>query len=313
MPLLADYAITPDVFDITSYSDDEVCRLHLRAIGEVMKSEGLVRDLRAGAWRALFAGDKRRWHRKGKELLRKLATQGRLIAVPPELADVPIHDQEWCDEALATHVRVALTGGVIVTQPVKEAYRSETLVAAINRLDSTTWWSNRSPSIRLRRTMADYQRNLDLILRCANSVQFVDPHLDPTKSQYSHFVDLLVAAGGRVPAPSIEIHRVCYEGSGRYRQLFRIDELERDFRRELAAPLQTAGLQADVFVWDDFHDRHLISNLVGISLQNGFDISSDATEMTTWARLGSGERDDIQREFDPVSKRHTLHGRFTIP
>ena len=313
MPLLADYAITPDVFVSTSYSDDEVCRLHLRVIGEVMKGEGLVRDLRAGDWRKLFAEDKRPWHRTGKELVKKWATQGRLIIVPPELAGVPIRDQEWCEEALATHSRLAMTGGVIVTQSAKDAYRSDSLVAAIGRLDSATWWRKRSPSIRLRRTIADYQRHLDLILRCANSVSFLDPHLDLTTKQYGRFADVLAAAAGRMPAPSIEIHRVCYEGSGARRRVLSIADLERDFSRKMRATLQQAGLHVDVFVWDDFHDRYLISNLVGISLPNGFDTSSDPTEQTTWTRLGPRERDDIQREFDPASNGHHLHGKFTIP
>ena len=60
-PVLADYAITPDVFDVTSYTNDEICRLHLKQIGNVMRTEGLVRDLRAGSWRALVADGERPW------------------------------------------------------------------------------------------------------------------------------------------------------------------------------------------------------------------------------------------------------------
>ena len=92
MPLLADYAITPDVFDVTSYTNDEICRLHLKQIGNVMRTEGLVRDLRAGSWRALVAGGERPWHRRGKELVKKLATQGRLISFPPALPTDPVDD-----------------------------------------------------------------------------------------------------------------------------------------------------------------------------------------------------------------------------
>ena len=49
MPLLADYAITPDVFDVTSYSSEEVCGLYLGVIREAMLDDGLVRDLRDGS------------------------------------------------------------------------------------------------------------------------------------------------------------------------------------------------------------------------------------------------------------------------
>ena len=202
MALLADYAITPDVFDVTSYSNEEVCRLHLREISSVMRTEGVVRDLRAGAWRALLAGEDRPWHRRGKELVKKLATQGRLISSPPELPAVPPDDEAWCKEALASHAHRGLTGGIIVTGPIKDAYRSEALVVRVDRLDGAAWWRSRSPAIRLRRKSQAYRQHLDLILRCANSIQFIDPHLNPAKDQYQDFADLLAGAGGRTPAPT---------------------------------------------------------------------------------------------------------------
>ena len=78
MALLAEYALTPDVFDSTSYSSDEVGRIQLQHLKEVLLSEGLVRDLRDGKWLALFADDGRPWHMRGKELLKKLVQQKRL-------------------------------------------------------------------------------------------------------------------------------------------------------------------------------------------------------------------------------------------
>jgi hypothetical protein len=160
--------------------------------------------------------------------------------------------------------------------------------------------------------MAAYRQNLDPILRCANSLQFVDPHLDPARYQYREFVDLLVHAGNRKPAPLIEIHRVCYEGSGGSRRILDLARLERGFRKAWAGRLAAARVQATVFVWDDFHDRYLISNLMGISLPNGFDTTRDPNSVTTWTRLGRNERDDIQQEFDEASGHHALRARFTI-
>jgi len=165
------------------------------------------------------------------------------------------------------------------------------------------------------RNLAQYREHLDLILRCANSLQFVDPHLDPVKNQYREFGTLLACAGRRKPTPMIEIHRVCYEGSGSGCSFpMRGDPqyFERRFRSELEAPLRAAGLQAQVFVWDDFHDRYLISNLIGIKLSNGFDTTSNPRDETTWARLWRANQDDIQREFDEASGRHALRWRFTI-
>ena len=61
-----------------------------------------MRDLRDGEWRALFRSDERSWHPRGRELVKKLATQGRLIRFESALPDPPPDDRHWCAEALAT-------------------------------------------------------------------------------------------------------------------------------------------------------------------------------------------------------------------
>ena len=309
MPLLAEYAITPEVFDITSYSTEEVCGLHLSTIRQVMMDEGLVRDLREGEWRALFANHGRPWHRRAKEIVKKLATQGRLVESPAALPDPPVNDQQWCAEALASHREVHMTGGVIVTRPVKEALSREPLVERIDLLARAGWWAQRSQSVRLDRKLPDYRQHLNPILRHANSLQFIDPHLHPERRGYEQFATLLADAGQRKPTPLIEIHRGHYVGSGSARSE---PDFEPIFGNALTNHLRAAGLSAEVFIWDHFHDRYLISNLIGISLPNGFDTTSRSDDMTTWTRLGRAQRDDIQQEFDKASGRRTLRRQFTL-
>ena len=315
MALLADYAITPDVFDVTSYPTEGECAARLETIREAMLTEGLVRDLRDGAWSGLFRGDARPWHRRGQELLKKMATQGRLSHFGPALSRRPAADVDWCAEALAADDRRAFHGGVITTESVKKAFAADRRVARIDRLSSARWWASRGPSVRLGRTAADYEEHLDLVLRCSNSLMFIDPHLDPSKSRYGAFGTLLQRAGNRTPGPRIEIHRVCYEGSGPARRLPMREAPEyfrRVFHDALARPLRDAGLRAEVFIWTDFHDRYLLSNLVGISLPNGFDVPGAPGAVTTWTRLGRRDRDDVQREFDPGAGRHGLVDRFEV-
>ena len=314
MALLADYAITPDVFDVTSYPTEGECAARLETIREAMLTEGLVRDLRDGTWSGIFRGDARPWHRRGRELLKKMATQGRLLRFGPALPRRPADDVDWCAEALATDDRRPFHGGVIATESVKKAYAADPRVARIDRLSSARWWASRGPSVRLGRTAADYEKHLDLLLRFSNSLMFIDPHLDPGKRRYGHFGTLLQRAGNRVPAPRIEIHRARYKGSGSGRQPTEGDPkyFRRVFRDALARPLRAVGLAVEVFIWHDFHDRYLLSNLVGISLPNGFDVSGAARASTTWTRLGRRDRDDVQREFDPGAGRPGLLDRFDV-
>ena len=115
----------------------------------------------------------------------------------------------------------------------------------------------------------------------------------------------------QVLAPRIEIHRVCYDGSGRQRTFPTESEMKTLFAR-LDQQMRACGLGATVMVWDDFHDRYLISNLIGIGIANGFDISGNTDEMTTWTRLSMKDRDDVQKEFDPPAGRHELRFQFEI-
>ena len=312
--LLRDYAITPDVFDVTSYPSEEIAAFRLAEIRQVMMTEGLVRDLRDGEWRTLFRNDNRPWDRHAKELVRKLAGQGRLMEVPPTRPAAPTNDGEWCAEALASHKLRALTGGVIVTEAVKAAYSRETLVERIDRLSRAPWWDGDNPSVRLGRHLTEYKQHLGPILRCANSLQFIDPYLDPAKPGYRDFAAILKQAGRRTPPPAVEIHRVCWEESRDKRaDPDVLARMENAFRGKLSAVALAAGLHVEVFLWDDFHDRYLISNLIGISLPYGFETTSNPNAITTWTRLGRNDRDDIQREFEEASGRHALQRRFRLP
>ena len=312
MALLSEYALTPDVFDVTSYNTAEVCGLHIQGVKDVLLQEGLVRDLRDGDWSRLFSADHRPWHRRGKELLKKLFQQKRLIRYRAMGQVLPASDADWCDEALSSHGQGPLSG-IIVTDCIAGAYCDQPLVASIYKLGTTNWWTSRSPSLRLRRKLPDYRTSLDLVLRHANSIMFIDPHVDLSLLHYRDFAQLVQAAGGRTPSPLIEIHRVCYQGSGRSREILNSSDIEATFRSQLSGLMRSAGLVVDVFIWDDFHDRYLISDLVGIALPNGFDTTTASNAITTWTRLGRQDRDDIQREFDPASNRHALRHRFSIP
>ena len=203
--------------------------------------------------------------------------------------------------------------GIITSNDIAAEYSTNTLVASVEKLSGASWWAGQNQSMRVGRNIEDYLLALNLVLRHANSIMFIDPHIDLVLHRYKDFIFLLQAAGNRLPRPQIEIHRVCYRGSGAKRQILDLDKLEADFSRELNPLIQDFGLAVECYIWDDFHDRYMISNLVGISIPNGFDTTAASNSMTTWTRLGRDDRDDIQREFDPASERHKLRKRFVIP
>jgi hypothetical protein len=121
---------------------------------------------------------------------------------------------------------------------------------------------------------------------------FIDPNLDPSSHNYQHFHQILAPVNQRAVKPRIEIHRSLCRGDGPERTF----PSEADWKASFAAlgtRLGALGVNAEVFIWDDFHERYLITELVGISVPAGFDVTGKANDWSTWGRLGRGDKDKI--------------------
>ena len=312
MALLCEYVLTPDVFDTRFYPHEEVGTARLEYLKDIFLEEALLRNLRDGEWLAVFRNHDRPWHRRGMELLKKMVNQNRLRLADAALPVAPASDVDWCLEALASHIIDPMTG-VISTAQVVDEVGADPILGRLDRLGSSPCWTCRSTSVRLARCLGNYETQLRLIMHTANSVMFIDPHLDPTQGRYFDVLPILLLAQNRQPMPLVEIHRVVYVGSGRNRQLIDPVEWENRFREAWGNDLSATGLPVEVFIWDDHHDRYLITDLVGIEMGNGYDTSTNPKDITTWSRISRKDRDDIQREFDPACNRHVLRHRFTVP
>lgn len=304
-----EYALTPDIFDSASYASPELADVYLSSLKEPLLVEALVRDLRSGEWAAFIQQRVNGYHPRTKELLRKLVNQNRLRPFPSSQMPAPADAQGWCVEALESR-RVEPLNGIITTNGLAQMFKNEPGVADITKLSSAAWWQARSSSVRLDRKTNAYLAHLGKILKHANSLMFIDRNLDPSKPHYGEFVRILLATTGRQVKPKIEIHRASYDGAGRNRVFPSKQEWEACFNRAMGELLRNAGVSVEVFLWDDCHDRYLITDIVGINLPYGFDVSTRPGDLTTWTRLGRADRDDIQREFDPASQRHSLRYRF---
>lgn len=309
--MLSEYALIPDVFDHASYASAEECDQRLRELKECITTRGIVRNLHGGNWWKFVDGCRGRWHKRGLELLKKLKQQGRLSDASCCSSQLPEDGATWCVEALASHAQVPLAG-IVADQATASAYQSHNLVTATSVMNEQTWWLGGKNSIQLKRSKADYVTSLGPTLRHSNFIMFIDPHLDAERPDYASFSDLLSVCGPRSTVPRIEIHRVCTTGSGKDKRVRDNKDWERSFRSVLEQVVHKANLQVEVFLWDDFHDRYLISNLIGILMPNGFDTEEKNPSVTRWARLDRDHRDCVEREFDPASGMHQLRHRFSI-
>lgn len=309
--MLKEYAIIHDIFDESCYSVPGTCEVYLNSIKEALFNDGMVRNLYSGKWSEYPNDNKDRFNKRGQELLKKLIKQNRLAYFKAIGETIPSNDEEWITEALNTHQESTIYG-IITNTKLSEKFNNP-LISSIEKITKSSWWTNRSNSTRLGRQIVNYLKHLDLILRFSNSMMFIDPHIDPSKHKYKEFIEILrKCKRGDGVNPPIEIHRVCYEGSGPSTTFPSLKDWQQRFTNTWQSELKNISLNVEVFIWDDFHDRYLISNLIGISCPNGFDTTTDLNDITTWTKLGRADKDDVQREFDPASNKHQLKHRFRV-
>lgn len=304
--MLDEYALVPDIFDPAAYSNPafiEMCLPHLK---EPLLQEAVVRDLCDGGWSAFCFENAGSLHRLCKEILRKLKQNNRLRRFPQQNGNAPASSLDWCQEGLAGHGIAPLTG-IIAAHGTKE-HCTAAEVACIEKLTGTPWWQARSPSVTVDRKTAYYLKALGRVLQQANSLMFIDPYLDPESYGFREFHQLLLPLAARSPRPRIEIHRSFNKGCDQTPT----EQYWRTRYAGLSNQLASASLAAEVFIWDDFHDRYLICDVVGISVSAGFDITTKPNDWSTWGRLGRDDKDKIQRLFDPAARADSPKWRFVI-
>lgn len=314
--MLVEYALVPDVLDATCYDSPELCEARLQVLKPILMEEALVRDLRGGDWwryiRDWIKTLPEQCHPKAKELLKKLKQKERIRTVPFRGPSQPDCHTAWLEEALASHQWQNLIG-VITSTEVARQNRDNPLITSIDKLTNSEWLKKRESAIEIPKQSSTYLQHLRLLLNHANSILFIDPYLDPTQPHYQEFHFLLKAINPRDIPPLIELH-VAAKGidkAGGDRSQLSLGEWKARFRPLLQA-LGKSSLGAEVFVWEYFHDRFILTNLAGITLTGGLDVIHDPNARVIWSRLPNSLRDEKQRDFAFNSPKHTLKYHFKL-
>lgn len=310
--MLSEFAISPAFFRSDAYESNSVADVCLSSIFRPLLEECVVRNLHKGEW-AGFTSRQTPLHLKAKELLKKLAVKNRLVLHGYTGQTLPSNDEDWEKEALASHQADPLAGLIFHREAKEQRYSTDAEVSCPERLAGTPFWKDRPCSCRVPRTLVEYRAIIDPFLRWANYIAFIDPHLDPSARLYRDFLSLLVnpILLDRAARPKIEIHRVAWRGNRTDRRPL-ARELENAFQDGWSSALKANGLSMEVFLWDDFHDRFLTTNLMGMSWSNGFDTTNDTSARVTVSRLGRVNFDGLQLEFATNSAIHTLVHRFVV-
>lgn len=307
--MLNEYIVTPDVFDPVAYQHPDAADVSLRWLKAALLEDCLVRDLRDGGWSAHCAHNAAELHRWTKEVLAKLRTNNRLRPFAPALPADPATSADWLTEGLAT-TGVEPVAGIIAAHATA-AQTTDQRVGSVERLPAMNWWQARSPSRTMARSTVSYLGALEPILRQARSLMFIDPYLNPSSPNYGQIANLLHPLRHRQDPPIVELHR-SFSLIDAGTRTFPCEAAWRQKFDPLNQTLRGAGLKAQVFLWEDFHDRFLIADVIGLSVSAGFDTPANPNDNATWTRLGRDGKEAKQREFDPATRPAALKFRFAI-
>ena len=305
--MIDEFALTPDVFSSTGYSKSEYKDMCLPMLRTALLGEAtLVRNLCGGSFvnHCLSMGN------EASELLRKLKTRNKLRQ---DIRHTNLEEGDpcsWCEEALASHKVLPLTG-IVTSHAVKKQHRKNGLVAASEKLNSTDWWTQRRSSFDTGRNTDSYLEHLRPLLSHANRLMFIDPNLDPSQGNYREFHKLIEPTARRDPPPVIEIHRSFQRGDGKNASFPKDAEWKNSFAA-LHGQLVKLNLLVTVFFWEDFHYRCLITDIVGYLVDQGFDTTTAQVSHNKWARLDRVRREEEERIHERNVRPNALKLTFDI-
>ena len=298
MSLLPEFAILPDVF--LKSGQDEASRLQLAYLRDAILRVAAVRNLRDGEWQKSLESDLGMMSKSAQELLKSLCKGSRLVPSVPELPTIPCSEAQWCDEALMSAKRHSLTA-IISSPNLDKAHQQQSSVHPLDALSETKLGQMGIDSVQTPFRLAEYLKHIGSILSAARRICFIDPYIDPAHRDYREFLELLRHAGKRHPAPKLEIHRKCaYTNNRPLKDLNAWKTVFADWHQSL----KNDGIAAEVFIWDDFKERYLISELVGLLVGKGFKTNNDPKAKNTWSRLSRENAQSVDREFDDNSHIH---------
>jgi hypothetical protein len=233
------------------------------------------------------------------EILKTLFKENRVF---PDRVDYK-HVEDWLETYQLSHKRLRLSG--VIVEDLEERILDDLPTSQISQVGLAKWWIEHPIDVVLRgKDKHAMVGAFGELLRRASRLDFIDPYLNPSASGYSGFCDLIRELNHNPNKPKIVFHTSFKS------ELRTLESAQRAFE-EISHVLIPSGKAADVYIWDPgdipdgFHARFLLTNLVGIRFDRGFQshswIDSDAFIIPrgTAQRVSENFRNDVNSRFQP--------------
>lgn len=301
--MLIELGILPEVL-AKEHSPEE--RVLLKELDRIVRREGIVHDFGFGKWKDSLL-ERQDLPLLAKKLLEQWGLEGRLWEAPSGGSKFPNTDSEWRREVQLYSSKICLTS-IIAIEPFPFPKGGAQLTSLSDLIEAP--WRETSQSTRTYLKSSSYNKLLKPIVEKSFRLTIIDPYLNP-----DGYITELLPFCTKLDAP-IHVH-IPLISPGERRTVLPSEAFSWKEKRQhefsrFDTQLKRKSLRAEIHLWDHFHDRFIITNLLGIHMGKGLSINDKVNEITTWSKLSKLDREAVEREFDSNSGQRTLKYKFTI-
>lgn len=272
--MLAEFALTPAVFDEDAHEDKDAWLEQLRELGanmfpKVAPSPVMVSDLYAGSWYNEVVGIVRGIRHQGARVL----CQGLLKKVENALVFRPVARKDWPGEDECAWGREAIESSryepidrIVATERVREVLREDNpLVRCIGEVLDSGFWAGISISQHVPMRITDQSTILRKICLHAEFLCLLTPHIYGGSDDETDFAIEVIRSATHRPAGyhpvGIDIHTSGPKGNpGDPDYAVKLSSSCGNMTRRLCEALKPGDL-VRLFIWPKLLDRFLVGGV----------------------------------------------------
>jgi hypothetical protein len=321
--LIYELSLSPDIFEHANQNPNEVAYPLLILLQDVRK-RGFISDLNAGDWKGKAAraiqnargGD---YTEEIYQLFLALEDEGRIIH-HPDPASIS-RKRDWVEHALSLSGRSVRSPGVVVADP-NLAEELEGAWSAKPLIVSNQWNEFRPESVEIKKSLNDYQIELQNLVGPSKRLRLVDPYFS-CKKKYEDFLEIctmLVSEWLSGEDSEIHIHTSVLQQQERIeeemlgseeanKKLEDVKERWEGMVNPMKRGLEKEWVEIDVWLWrgsirgadtehHEMHDRYIFTEHNAVLTPWGLDCPNKTpTPRSRWSLLSKEAREELRFEF----------------
>ena len=240
-------------------------------------------------------------------LIESIKNKGKIVRLPNN-GKIVITENEWLDIAIYNLVQENLdlitTGNKYISKCKAE---TNDKCYHINDIRITNVWERlKKNDLILHKTPSNLENVLKTFLPYSKNLKIIDPYFDDSKKcqdsieLFAKFYRYRAELG--YIRDTIEIHTANQDNS------IDVETFKIRMERMLKKINNVAKHTIKVFIWgnnsgeDKFHDRMILTNIVGIKSTHSFDIKENSQQEVTWSILSDESHDKHDDNFGQFPK-----------